>query len=152
MSDGESSENEGNEEDETLGQVEEDEGGQVVHNVEVEAEEDFNIDVEPIQTDDEIGEQSREVSHEWNGFKIVGDNIDKNIRPSFQRINHQTVSLHYFHSCAVSDRINLSSLSDVAPSEVLLNPASFLPNAMDLDAVKKEFQVHICRYVYMKCA
>ena len=152
MSDGESSENEGMEENETFGQVDEDEGGQVFHNVEKEAEEDFNIDVEPIETDDVNEEQCHEVSYEWNGFKIVGDNIDKNIRPSFQQINHQTVSLHYFHSCVVGDRINLASLSDVAPSEVLLDPTSFLTNAMDLDAVKKEFPVHICRYVYMKCA
>ena len=31
----------------------------------------------------------------WDGFKIVGDNIDKNIRPSFQRCNYQTKSFHY---------------------------------------------------------
>lgn len=82
--------------------------------------EDFCIDVDPID-DCSIAEgHDREVSFGWTGFKIVGDNIDKNIRPSFQRVNHQTVSLHYFHSCAVSDRINLLSLSDIAPSLVLL--------------------------------
>ena len=36
-----------------------------------------------------------------NGFVIVGDNIDKNVRPSFQRQNHQTESWHCFHSYAV---------------------------------------------------
>ena len=41
----------------------------------------------------------------WNGFKIVGDNVDKNVRPTFQRSNQ---SLHHFHSYAVKDRVNLS--------------------------------------------
>jgi len=50
-------------------------------------------------------EQPHEVLHKsvWNGFKIVGDNIDKNVRPSFQRAQHQTKSLHYFNSYAVRD-------------------------------------------------
>ena len=39
----------------------------------------------------------------WQGFKIVGDNIDKNFRPSYQRMNSQTISLHFFHSFAVLD-------------------------------------------------
>ena len=50
----------------------------------------------------------------WDGFKLVGDNIDKNIRPSEQRIDRQTRSLHYFHSFAVRDRVNFSNTSDAA--------------------------------------
>ncbi len=42
----------------------------------------------------------------------VYDCIDKNVRPSFQRLTHQTKSLHFFHSYAVKDRVNLSSASD----------------------------------------
>lgn len=103
--------------------------------------------MEPIEPDTVNEEQSHERSSEWNGFKIVGDNIDKNIRPSFQRINRQTVSLHYFHSCAVGDRVNLASLSDIAPCDVSLDPTSILPNTTDLDAVKKEFQVLVSRYI-----
>ena len=30
----------------------------------------------------------------WNDFTIVGNNIDKNIRSSFQQLTHQTRSLH----------------------------------------------------------
>ena len=44
-------------------------------------------------------------------YKIVGDNIDKNIRASFQRIDHQTKSIHYFHTFAAKDRIDFSNLS-----------------------------------------
>lgn len=38
----------------------------------------------------------------------VYDNIDKNFRPSFQRKDWQTKSMHYFHAYAVADRLNLS--------------------------------------------
>lgn len=149
MSNGESSEDEVDEnDDEAVGQVSEDEEGQVVHNTGVvEVQEDFSIDIEPIETGAVNEEQSHEVSCVWSGFKIVSDNIDKNIWPSFQWINHQTVSLHYFHSCAVGDRINFASLSDIAPYHVSLDPTFILPSATDLDAIKKEFQVHVSRYI-----
>ena len=29
----------------------------------------------------------------WNGFKIVGDNVDKNVKPRYMRLNRQTCSL-----------------------------------------------------------
>ena len=38
---------------------------------------------------------------EWNGYKVVKDNFDKNIHPSFQRVNRQTLSTHYCHVYAV---------------------------------------------------
>ena len=41
--------------------------------------------------------------HSWVGYKIVGDNVDKNNRPNFQRTDRQTKSLHYFHACAAKD-------------------------------------------------
>ena len=34
---------------------------------------------------------------EWFGFKLVGDNIDKNVKPRNIRFSNQTTSLHYFH-------------------------------------------------------
>ena len=62
----------------------------------------------------------------WNGFKIVGDNLDINIRPRFKRLDNATVSLHFFQSYAVRDRINLSSASeDINP--FLEKPVSDLP-------------------------
>ena len=44
----------------------------------------------------------------WFGFKMVGDNIDKMIKPRYMRTDRQNKSLHYFHMYAVQDRINLS--------------------------------------------
>ena len=45
------------------------------------------------------------------GYKIVFDNIDKNVAPRFMRNEHQTRSLHYVHSNAVKDRLDFSNLS-----------------------------------------
>lgn len=50
------------------------------------------------------------------GYKIVGDNIDKNIRPRYQTMERQTKSVHYFHSYAVMDRVPSLYLSDAPPA------------------------------------
>ena len=46
------------------------------------------------------------------GYRFVGDNVDKNIKPSYQRHEHRGQSLHHFHSYAVKDRTVISSYSD----------------------------------------
>ena len=81
----------------------------------------------------------------WYGFKIVGDNVDKNIRPSFQRLDRQTRSLHYFHSYSVLDRIDHSTLSDAKPSLGLIDPECLLPSLEDSSALKHEFTVLVSR-------
>ena len=58
-------------------------------------------------------EQSEVAYSKLQGFKIVCDNIDKNILPSYyERLNSHTISLHYLHSYAALDRIDLSGVSD----------------------------------------
>ena len=53
-----------------------------------------------------------------NEFKIVFDNIDKNVAPRFMRNEHQTRSLHYVHSYAVKDRLDFSNLSNQRPTNI----------------------------------
>lgn len=36
-------------------------------------------------------------------YKIVGDDIDKSVKPRDMRINNQTKSIHYFHSYMLSE-------------------------------------------------
>ena len=81
---------------------------------------------------------------QWQGFKIVGDNIDKNIRPSMQRLTHQTRSLHHFHSYAMKDRVDWSKVSDIAHSPEL-DITSFLMNEKDWDKFKGDCEVLISR-------
>ena len=49
----------------------------------------------------------------WPGLKLVIDNVDKNNRPTFHRIDHQTQSVHYGHTLAIKNRIDLSEYSEV---------------------------------------
>ena len=58
----------------------------------------------------------------WFGFKIVGDNIDKTVKPRHETLHQRSQSLHYFHAYAVRDRIDFSFLS-AEPSQ--LNPSLY---------------------------
>ena len=51
-------------------------------------------------------------------FKLVIDNLDKNIKPEAgnMRINYQTKSLHYTHIYAVKDRIDFTDYDDTQPN------------------------------------
>ena len=85
----------------------------------------------------------------WPGFKLVIDNVNKNIRPTFQRIDRQTQSLHYCHTIAIKDRIDLSKYSELSCSN-LLKISDFLPNAQDLKLIKKDFQILVYRLVLIQ--
>ena len=82
-----------------------------------------------------------------NGYVIVGDNIDKNVRPSFQRTDRKTESWHCFHSYAVYNRVNISKLSDSMPSGEV-SVTSVLPNKQDLQRIFEDFEVLISRYLW----
>ena len=90
-------------------------------------------------------------SSQWSGFKIVVDNVDKNVRPSLQRLTHQTKSLHHFHSYAVKDRVNLSSALDASKS-CLLDLSSFVMSSQDLNWFKDTCQVLVSRYILCTAA
>ena len=60
----------------------------------------------------------------WSGYKLVGDNIDKTVRPSFERINSHFLSLHYYHTYAVLDRIGVSDLNSSVYDVSLQLPSS----------------------------
>lgn len=79
-----------------------------------------------------------------HGFVIVGDNIDKNVRPSLQREGKKTLSLHYFHSYAMKDRFNIASLSDDPPT-AKVTPESILPSEESFQSLLSDFEVLISR-------
>ena len=78
----------------------------------------------------------------WKGFKIVGDNIDKNFRRSFQRVDFQTRSFHYFHSYAVLDRIDLSGYTDTPSS----GEVDFTPSDDEISSLLQVFGILVSRY------
>ena len=78
----------------------------------------------------------------WCGFKIVGDNIDKNVHLRFQTLEASTKSLHYFHSYAVKDRIDFSHLSDKPPIvPELIDVKKLLPDKESNEKLLKVFKI-----------
>ena len=83
-------------------------------------------------------------SYTWNGYKFIGDNVDKTLKASFQRSDHRGMSIHCFHGYAVKDS---QDLSEVCPESTTPDPTVFIPSDADVKALKKEFYVFISRYV-----
>ena len=77
------------------------------------------------------------------GFKLVGDNIDKNVKARYQRQDHQNKSLHYFNSFALQSRIDFSELANVLPATCVNSPhnvcLSLLPSVEDDKALRHHF-------------
>ena len=64
-------------------------------------------------------------------YQLVGDNIDKNVRPRDMRSDHQTRSLHYFHTYAVRDRVDISHFSKTSiPNVGKFSSIIFFPQIM----------------------
>ena len=85
-------------------------------------------------------------SASWHGFKLVGDNIDKNVRPSFSRLNKQTKSLHCFHYYALLDRLDLSSNSDITLSSPV-DVNKLMINPSDVAQLNNDAVIVISRYL-----
>ena len=81
------------------------------------------------------------------GFKFVGDNIDKEVKPRFQRSEIRGNDGHYFHGFAVQDRINFSQLSEEKPPRVEPQSSQLLPSSEDITAYKNALEILISRYV-----
>lgn len=94
---------------------------------------------------------SESVAQEWCGFKVVGDNVDKNIRPSFQRYDRQTLSLHYFHSYAIKDRVNLQSCSDLAPTNPSIDGTTLIPSEEDIGLFTSDAEILVARLIVTPC-
>lgn len=79
--------------------------------------------------------------------KLVGDNIDKNIKPQDMRIDNQTKSLHYFHVYNVRDRIDLNEHDDEEPTPDIssISIDSILPSAEDDVAMHNNYSILIAR-------
>lgn len=80
------------------------------------------------------------------GYAIIGDNIDKNVRPSYQRQDRTTQSLHYFHSYALKNRINICEMSDKRPDSIDLSPTNILPNQSDVKKMIEEYEIFVSRF------
>ena len=66
-------------------------------------------------------------------YKLVGNNIDKNVHPCYMRNDHQVRPLHYFHTYAVLDRVDLLGYRNYSspPDLTTIQLNNLLPMAMD---------------------
>lgn len=83
-------------------------------------------------------------------FKLVGDNLDKNVKARYMCVGgSHNQSYHFFHSFAVLDRIDFSTLPDVHPHLCLNSPKkralAILPSIDDDTTLRKFFVTHVSR-------
>ena len=63
----------------------------------------------------------------WYGFRIVGDNLDEDVKPQFMRLDRPKRSLHYacctrlINLSDVTDKIPISTAKTVAKMDLILN-------------------------------
>lgn len=84
----------------------------------------------------------------WTGFILVGDNIDRCLRPRHQTMESRTQSFHYFNSYAVLDRCDFSSFEDTISSPVNLSDydvEKLLPSSSDLEHLYQNFSTLVGR-------
>ena len=90
-----------------------------------------------------------EMEREVPTFKLCGNNIDKSVKRRYMRCDKGNHSLHYFHSYAALDRIDLSGLSDEILPGCLPDPqkiaSALLPSVLDDTILKQNFSVLISR-------
>jgi len=96
---------------------------------------------------DVFGPDKTVAASHFKTFKIVGDNIDKHVKPRDMREDNQAQSLHYFHVYALRDRLDLSTLSDEQPSPDLscIQIEAILPTAGDRIMMTEHFGMLIHR-------
>lgn len=81
----------------------------------------------------------------WCGVKLVIDNVDFNITPSFQRVNKVKKSLHYVQTYGVKDRVDLSSLSNEPPRNRKRDANDLMPSPQDIASLKEDFCILLSR-------
>ena len=86
-------------------------------------------------------------TEQWTGFKIVGDNIDLTVKPRYMRQERQATSLHYFHSYAVKDRIDFSTLSGTPTIiyPLTFDVKKFLPSIEDNSNIESHMTILFAR-------
>ncbi|XP_019861291.1 PREDICTED: uncharacterized protein LOC109589693 [Amphimedon queenslandica] len=103
----------------------------------------------PLNDDmDTVAELSNNSSLRHKSYKLVGDNIDKNVTPRYMRLNRKVKSLHYFHCYAVQDRIYHDLPKERLPSCMPSPDAvaqSLLPSPDDDEILKTNIKILFSR-------
>ena len=87
------------------------------------------------------------------GYRLVGDNIDKNIQKRHLRLDRRNQSIHHFHAYAVENRIDVSEYSDKTikisdVTDIDHAAASLLPKCIDDVILKDNIAVLVSRILF----
>jgi hypothetical protein len=109
-----------------------------------------NNDIEDSSSQDDTSslESMKECS-----YILVGDNIDKNIKPHDMRVDHQVQSLHYFNCYAALDRIDFSrvSVDNLITGEAIQIPTpAILPNVDDCFSLRLNYIIIVANMIAEK--
>ena len=78
--------------------------------------------------------------HPFN-YKFVIDNIDKNVKPSFQHSEIKGRSYHHLQGYSVQGRIDTSWLSDCVPPLRIADASVMLPAQSEISVLKDEMVI-----------
>ena len=95
-------------------------------------------------------ENAHNAGNQFTQYKLVFDNINKNVTPRFQTIESPTVLLNYVNMFAIRDRVKSCELSRVSrrpPSDISKENVSkaILPSVEDDCHLKENFSVLVSR-------
>ena len=79
------------------------------------------------------------------GYKVIFDNINKNVARRFMRNEHQSHSLHYVNSYAVKHRLEFSNLSSQRATNI--NIFDVIPDEEEHKYLKSDVAVFIARMI-----
>ena len=93
------------------------------------------------------------ITMKHKGYRIVGDNIDKNIQRRHLRLDRRNQSVHHFHAYAVENRIDVSEYSDKTTkisevTDIEYAAASVLPKCIDDIIMKDNIAVLVSRILF----
>lgn len=97
--------------------------------------------------DDTTATPEKKPNVTWNGFKLVGDNLDIRVKPRHQTMELKVKDHHAFAYIGVKDRINLSAFSDSNEPPVLSDEhiKTAIPDSHDCRKMEENFCVLIAR-------
>lgn len=79
--------------------------------------------------------------------KVVGDNVNRNVKPNDVRLDSQTQSLNYFQTYAVRDRLDLTDYDDTPRKldATSIDTTNILPSQLDHDILKSNMAILVAR-------
>jgi len=89
--------------------------------------------------------QSCKGTEAFSTYKLVGDNLNKYVKPREMRSDVQSHMLNYFNDIAVQNRVDGSQLDDCPsiPDPSSIDVKSMIPKANDENAIHVNFSILI---------